>query len=101
MSLDRSFPYPPGVSPRDGAANVAIYSATADLIEVCIFDDGADERRVALTERTGHVFHGIVPDVGPGTRYALRVHGRWDPAAGLRHNPHKLLLEPHATAVTG
>jgi isoamylase len=98
---DRSFPYPLGVSLRDGRVNVAIYSGTATQIEFCIFADGADERRVPLTERTGHVFHGLIPDAGPGTRYALRVHGPWDPAAGMRHNPHKLLLDPHARAVSG
>ncbi len=100
-NADRSFPYPLGVSLRDGLVNVAIYSGTAQKIEFCIFADGADERRVELTERTGHVFHGLVPDAGPGTRYALRVHGPWDPAAGMRHNPNKLLLDPHARAVSG
>ena len=34
-----------------------------------------------LSDRTGHVFHGLVEDVRPGTKYALRVHGAWDPAA--------------------
>ena len=98
---DRSFPYPLGVTLREGRANVAVYSATADLVEFCVFDDGGQERRTPLTERTGHVFHGLVPDVGPGTRYALRVHGAWDPKAGVRHNPNKLLLDPHATAISG
>jgi isoamylase len=98
---DRSFPYPLGVTLREGAANVAVYSGTADLIEFCRFDEDGTEHRTALTERTGHVFHGLVDEVGPGTRYALRVHGPWEPAAGLRHNPNKLLLDPHATAVSG
>ena len=54
-----------------------------------------------LTDRTGHVFHGLVDDVVPGTKYALRVHGAWEPSAGLRHNPNKLLLDPHAVAISG
>ena len=54
-----------------------------------------------LTERTGHVFHGIIDGAGVGTRYGLRVHGPWDPENGLRHNAHKLLLDPHATAIEG
>ena len=97
----RSLPYPLGVTLLDGAANVAIYSETADRVEVCVFAEHGEERRTTLENRTGHVFHGQVPDVRVGTRYALRVHGPWDPAAGLRHNPHKLLLDPHATAITG
>ncbi len=97
----RSLPYPLGVTLLDGAANVAVYSETADRVEVCVFDEHGEERRTTLENRTGHVFHGQVPDVRVGTRYALRVHGPWDPAAGLRRNPHKLLLDPHATGITG
>ena len=100
-TTDRSFPYPLGVTLRDGGANVAVYSSTADAVEFCVFADDSTERRTALGNRTGHVFHGIVDDVVPGTRYALRVHGALEPAAGLRHNPNKLLLDPHATAISG
>jgi isoamylase len=97
----RSFPYPLGVSVRDGRANVAVYTATADQVEFCVFDDSGHEQRTVLTDRTGHVFHGLVEDVRPGTKYGLRVHGPWNPAAGLRHNPSKLLLDPHARAISG
>ena len=101
----RSLPYPLGVSLTDAGTDVAIYSVaiyseTADAVEVCIFVDG-EEKRTKLSERTGHVFHGLVPDLAIGSQYALRVHGEWNPAVGLRHNPNKLLLDPHATAVTG
>jgi isoamylase len=98
---DRSFPYPLGVRLRAGRANVAVYSATATRVEFCVFDDAGAERRTVLNDRTGHVFHGLVDDVGPGTKYALRVHGSWDPAGGVRHNAHKVLLDPHATAISG
>ncbi|HWU59999.1 MAG TPA: glycogen debranching enzyme GlgX, partial [Microbacteriaceae bacterium] len=100
---DRSVPYPLGVTLREGAANVAVYSETADTIDVCVFEGegGEDERRVRLDERTGHVFHGLVSGMQIGTRYGLRVDGPWDPARGLRHNPNKLLLDPHATAIEG
>ena len=98
---DRSFPYPLGVSLRpDGRANVAVHSSTADAVEVCVFADGA-EQRTLLTDRTANVFHGLVEDLRVGTTYGLRVHGPWDPAAGLRHNPHKVLLDPYATAISG
>ena len=42
-----------------------------------------------------------MPGVDVGTRYGLRVDGPWDPAEGLRHNVHKLLLDPHAYAIAG
>ena len=97
----RSLPYPLGVTLREGRADIAVYSSTADAVEVCVFDGDGSERRTRLSERTGHVFHGFVDDVGPGTKYALRVHGAWNPGTGLRHNPNKLLLDPHATAISG
>jgi glycogen operon protein len=100
MSAARSLPYPLGVTLRDGGANVAVYSETADSINVCTFD-GETETRTRLTERTGHVFHGVVDGMEIGTRYGLRVDGPWDPENGLRHNVNKLLLDPHATAVEG
>jgi glycogen operon protein len=39
--------------------------------------------------------------VGPGQRYGYRVHGPYEPGAGLRCNPNKLLLDPYAKAVDG
>jgi len=100
MSSLRSRPYPLGVTLHEEGANVAVYSETADTIEVCTFD-GETETRFRLADRTGHVFHGIVPGMGVGTRYGLRVDGPWNPADGVRHNPNKLLLDPYATAVEG
>ena len=42
-----------------------------------------------------------VRGVGPEQRYGYRVHGEWNPAAGARFNPAKLLLDPYARAITG
>ena len=39
--------------------------------------------------------------LGPGTLYGFRAHGAYEPEAGLRFNPHKLLLDPYARAITG
>ena len=39
--------------------------------------------------------------VKPGQRYGFRVHGPWDPSAGIRCNPRKLLLDPYAQAIDG
>ncbi len=94
-------PFPLGATPVDGGTNFAVASEVADSIEICLFDDGGTETQVQLPERTAHVFHGLLPDVGPGQKYGLRVYGPWDPAAGLRCNPNKLLLDPHATAIDG
>ncbi|HSN99585.1 MAG TPA: glycogen debranching protein GlgX [Candidatus Nanopelagicales bacterium] len=87
----------------DGAGvNFALFSEGAERVELCLFDapSAAREReRLELSERTGHVFHGYVPGLGPGQLYGYRVHGPWDPRAGLRFNPNKVLVDPYAYAV--
>ncbi|WP_374936865.1 glycogen debranching protein GlgX [Streptomyces sp. Ru73] len=87
----------------DGVAgtNFALWSAGAEAVEVCVFDEAGAETRYPLTELTHEIWHGFVPGVLPGTRYGYRVHGRWDPWAGARWNPAKLLLDPYARAVDG
>src|SRR5579864_1180108 len=82
--------------------NFAVYSASADGVEVVLFTEDGDETAVySLEERTDLVWHGYVDQVGPGQRYGLRVHGQYDPRHGLRHNPLKLLLDPYARAIAG
>ena len=94
-------PYPLGASFDGGGTNFALFSEVADRIELCLIDGGGTETRVDLPERNGLVWHGYLPRVGPGQRYGYRVHGPYDPAAGLRCNPAKLLLDPYAKAVDG
>ncbi|WP_258063388.1 glycogen debranching protein GlgX [Pseudoclavibacter sp. Z016] len=96
-----SRPYPLGFSTVDGRSNFAVYSETADSVDVCTFDEAGAETRTRLEHRTGHVFHGFVDELQVGSRYGLRVDGPWDPERGLRHNVNKLLLDPHATAIEG
>ncbi|WP_109774594.1 glycogen debranching protein GlgX [Quadrisphaera granulorum] len=99
--VEPGLPYPLGVTLRGDGINVALPSETAERVELCLFDSSGAETRVELPERSGHVFHGYLPGIGAGQRYGFRVHGAWDPTRGLRHNPHKLLLDPWARAVEG
>ncbi len=94
-------PEPLGVSPVSGGVNVAVFSAHATAIELCLFDGtGAREhKRVALPERTGDVFHGFVRGVAAGDRYGLRAHGPYDPRQGHRFNSAKLLVDPYVRAL--
>ena len=73
----------------------------AERVELCLFDENEREERLELPRMTGFAWHGYLPDVGPGQRYGYRVHGPWDPGAGLRCNPAKLLLDPYARAIDG
>jgi glycogen operon protein len=83
-----------------GGVNVAVFSAHATRIEVCLFDAAGRETRHGLPERTGDIWHGFLPGVGPGQLYGFRAHGPWRPEEGHRFNPAKLLLDPYARRLT-
>jgi isoamylase len=96
-------PYPLGATWDGAGVNFALFSENATGVELCLFN-GADrdgEVRIPITERTEPVWHTYLPDVRPGQRDGYRVHGPWDPGAGHRFNPAKLLLDPYARAIDG
>jgi isoamylase len=92
---------PLGATPDDEGTNFALFSGSAEDVELCLFDDAGAETRVPLTQQTCHVWHGYLPGVQPGTRYGFRVDGPFDPARGMRFNPSKLLVDPYARAIDG
>ena len=96
-------PYPLGATSDGLGVNFAVFSGTASKIELCIFDArGRKElRRYPLPECTDEIWHGYLPDVGPGLVYGLRAFGPYDPKNGHRFNPHKLLLDPYARELIG
>ena len=83
--------------------NFALFSANATKVELCLFDmEGKTElERLELPEFTDEVWHGYLPDARPGTVYGYRVHGPYEPEAGHRFNPNKLLLDPYAKGHVG
>ena len=99
--VDAGSPETLGFTLSPGGANVAVYSAHAQRIELCLFSaDGATEvERITLPERTGDVWHGFVGGVAAGARYGLRAHGPYAPLEGHRFNATKLLVDPYARAI--
>jgi glycogen operon protein len=93
--------YPLGAIYDGMGTNFAVFSEVADAVELCLFDDDDNERRIPLPEVDAFVWHGYLPGIEPGQRYGFRVHGPYDPSRGLRCNPHKLLLDPYARAIDG
>ncbi len=94
-------PFPLGVHFTDGGVNVAVYSAVADQVQLCLFDADGTETRFRLPGMDAGIWHGFVEGVQPGQQYGFRVHGPYDPAAGKRCNPAKLLIDPYARAISG
>ncbi|WP_245999910.1 glycogen debranching protein GlgX [Nocardioides pocheonensis] len=93
--------WPLGASWSEEATNFAVYAPEATAMWVCVFDDDDRETSYQLTEHTLGIWHGAVPGLPLGTRYGLRAFGPWQPEQGLRFNPHKLLIDPYAKAVSG
>ncbi len=93
--------HPLGAAWTQGLTNFAVHAPEATGVEVCLFDDDGTETRHQLTERTLGVWHGSIPGVECGQRYGYRASGPWDPAAGRRFNPAKLLLDPYSRAISG
>ena len=83
--------------------NFTLFSRHATRVEVCLFDrQGVRElERITLPEYTDEIWHGYIPDVNPSDVYGFRVHGPYEPQAGHRFNPNKLLLDPYARGHIG
>ena len=90
-----------GATPTEDGTNFAVFASDAEQVALCLFDPNGDETRLALPECDGGVWHGFVPGVDPGQAYGYRVTGPYQPSAGLRSNPAKLLIDPYARAVRG
>ncbi|BBX44566.1 glycogen debranching protein GlgX [Mycobacterium cookii] len=93
--------YPLGANFDGGGTNFAVFSEIADKVELCLIDDKGEESRICLDEVDGYVWHAYLPNVSPGQRYGFRVHGPFDPAAGHRCDPSKLLLDPYGKSFDG
>jgi len=103
-SRHRSQPAPLGATYDGEGVNFAVFSESATLVELCLFDAADPSRaisRIDLSEKLHHVWHGYVPGIRPGALYGYRAHGPYQPAQGLWFNPSKLLLDPYARAISG
>jgi glycogen operon protein len=94
-------PYPLGARWDGRGTNFALFSESAERVELCLFDAEGGEQRVVMRDHTALVWHVYLPGIGPGQRYGYRVHGPYSPQSGHRFNPAKLLVDPYARAIEG
>ncbi len=97
-------PYPLGATWDGGGVNFSFYAENAIGLELCLFDHANQEleaAKVRITERSHHVWHAYLPGIEPGQLYGYRVYGPYEPQNGHRFNPHKLLIDPYAKAISG
>ncbi len=106
VSIQRLLPgkaSPLGATPDAAGVNFAIFSANAEKVELCLFDEtGTVELcRLPMLAKTNDVWHGYLPSAGVGQVYGFRVHGPYEPHAGHRFNANKLLIDPYARQLKG
>ena len=74
-------------------------SATADSVQLCLFDKDGAETRLPF-HRTGEDSFALeVPGLKAGALYGLRADGPYDPDRGLWFDPDKLLVDPFALEI--
>ena len=93
--------YPLGATFDGTGTNFSLFSQVAERVQLCLIGDDGTETRVWMKEMDAFVWHAYLPHVQPGQRYGYRVHGPYNPSAGQRSNPAKLLLDPYAKAIAG
>jgi len=93
--------YPLGASYDGAGTNFSLFSEIAERVDLCLIDERGDETRIRLDEVDGYVWHAYLPNITPGQRYGFRVHGPFDPGAGHRCDPSKLLLDPYGKSFDG
>lgn len=94
--------FPLGATWDGNGVNFAIYSENATAISLALFGQNEEEtERIPITEKSGHVWHTYLPDLGPGQLYGYYVDGPFDPVNGHRFNANKLLIDPYAKELSG
>lgn len=76
----------------------AIWSSSAEKIELCLFDaeSGDQTARHAMLRGADNIHRVSIDGVTTGQRYGYRAYGPYDPDKGLWFDPSKLLVDPYA-----
>ena len=96
---------PLGATVQPDGVNFSVYSKSASLVELLLFDNQDDIKPAqvivldAEKHRTYHYWHLRVPDVKSGQLYGFRATGEFKPEQGLRFDRSKVLLDPYGLAV--
>src|SRR3982750_2668155 len=98
-------PSPLGATVQDGGVNFCVFARDATGMELVLFDRD-DQLRPTRTirldpceNRTYFYWHVFVAGLKPGQLYGYRATGPFDPGAGTRFDPEKVLLDPYGRGV--
>ncbi len=94
---------PLGANIVENAVSFALFSRHATGVKLCLYaaaDSPEPSRTIEMKNEGEFIWRAEVPGIGAGQFYGYRVEGPWNPAAGHRFNPYKVLLDPYAKAVS-
>ena len=90
--------YPLGATFDGSGTNFALFSESAERVELCLFDEDRVETRIEMQDVDAYVWHCYLPRSSPASGTAIGSTVRTTPTQGQRTNPNKLLLDPYAKA---
>ena len=99
-------PFTLGATVTPQGINFAIFSRDATKVMLCFFENAKSAEPYAVadlnpeTNRTGDIWHALIPDVKPGSLYLYRIDGPRNIHKGLRFNFSKYLLDPYAKSLS-
>lgn len=106
LSTKPGKPKPLGATVTATGVQFALFSRDATAVYLALFHDSHDDvpyEEIALDprlHRSGDIWHIDVEGLAEGALYLYRVDGPYDPAAGLRFNANKYLIDPYAKSLT-
>lgn len=96
-------PYPLGSTYDGKGVNFSVFSAHAEKMELCLFDEtGVQETaRYTIEESDNNIWHIYLPGLKPEQVYGYRAYGPYKPLEGQRFNSNKLLIDPYGKKLVG
>ncbi len=86
--------------------NFSLFSRNATKVVLEFFENATDGKPACTIEfdpvlnKTGDVWHVLIPEVKAGDLYLYRVDGPFEPGKGLRYDFSRFLLDPCAKALS-
>ncbi len=103
VKISQGKTYPLGSTFDGKGVNFSLFSAHAQKVVLCLFDETGTEEisQIEITENDHNIWHVYVQGIKPGQVYGYRVYGEYKPQEGKRFNPNKLLIDPYAKKLIG
>lgn len=103
VKLSQGKPYPLGATFDGKGVNFSLFSANAQKVVLCLFDETGTEEisQVEIKTNDYNIWSVYIDGLKPGQVYGYRVYGEYKPSEGKRFNPNKLLIDPYAKKLIG